>query len=106
MKIKWEQVTRQMVEDFCYKNSYERIRKGEQRVSDRCFQLTSLIFHLENKYCRSASKINNPAKLCQQINNLKSQLRQTRTYRQMMLEELKARTTPIESNTIRMAMKF
>lgn len=106
MKRTWRQTTTEMVKNFVNTSSYERIRKAERTTSDRCFDLASKIFKLENFYCFQATRATDPDRLTKIINDLKRDLRQANEFRQIMLAEMKIRCTPIESNEIRRAMRF
>lgn len=102
----YNQITIEEVKVFAYKASYDRLKKAEEKISDHLYKTQSLIFKMGNKYVYKPLEIQNPITYINRLNALKHEHKITREFRDIIIEEIKKRTTPIEANLIRQQMIF
>lgn len=100
----YTQITTEEMKVFAYKASYERLIKAEAKISDHLFKTQTLIFKMGNKYAFKPLEIQNPRTFNDRLNALKHEHRITCEFRNIINEEIKKRTTPIEANLIRQQM--
>lgn len=102
----YTQITIEEVKAFAYKASYDRLKKAEEKISDHLYKTATLIFKMGNKYAYKPLEIHNPITYRNRLNALKHEHKITREFRDIINEEIKKRTTPIEANLIRQQMIF